>query len=177
VTPDSALLKSATAEVRQEAAADTARAKAKGATSAEPAAPAANPRTAAAAGAPALSRADALTPASRPQVQVVSPDGSVRWRVTQGAIERSTDGRTWSAASIDPSLEIVAGASPSPTVCWMVGRAGVVMLTADGLTWRRLKFPALVDLVSVRAATARAAIVVASDGQQFDTTDAGDSWR
>lgn len=173
--PDSALQKSATAEVRQEAAAGAETAKAKDATSAEPAAPPANARTAAAA--PALTRADTLTATRRAPVEVLSSDGSVRWRVTPGAIERSTDGRTWSASSIDSSLEIVAGVSPSPTVCWMVGRAGVVMLTTDGLTWRRLKFPALLDLVSVRAATGRAAMVVAADGQQFETTDAGETWR
>jgi hypothetical protein len=175
-TPDSVLQKSAPAEVRQEAAAGAETAKGKDATSAEPAAPPANARTAAA-GAPALSRADALTATRRAPVEVVSSDGSVRWRVTPGAIERSTDARTWSAASIDPSLEIIAGASPLPSVCWMVGRAGVVILTTDGLTWRRLKFPALVDLVSVRAATGRAAMVVAADGQQFETTDAGETWR
>ena len=178
-----ALQKTEPAEVRQAAAADSAAAKEKASSAAETAAAAAPPvesasaaRAAPAAG--ARSRADARLLAAPPQVEVVSADGTTRWRVASGAIERSTDGgRTWSAASIDAASGITAGASASPTVCWMVGRAGLVMLTTDGVTWRRLPFPALVDLTSVRPASARAAVVVAANGQQFETADGGAAWR
>ncbi|HJR59936.1 MAG TPA: hypothetical protein VJ813_11070 [Vicinamibacterales bacterium] len=124
---------------------------------------------------------------------IVSPDPRMRWRVTGGALERSTDGgETWRAQPIDPpadapagsrspavaaALDLVAGSSPAPTVCWLVGRKGTVVLSTDGESWRRLDFPeATVDLVGVTALDGRTATVTAADGRRFHTTDGGRAW-
>ena len=71
-----------------------------------------------------------------------------------------------------------AGVAPSATVCWLVGRNGVVLLTTDGRTWRRLPFPEMTDLSAVRTVDAggRVASVSTADGRTFVTTDAGVTW-
>jgi photosystem II stability/assembly factor-like uncharacterized protein len=62
-------------------------------------------------------------------------------------------------------------------VCWIVGRSGLVLLSTDGETWRRLDFPdATVDLVSVTARDGAAATVTAANGRIYRTTDAGRTW-
>src|SRR4029434_10769980 len=55
--------------------------------------------------------------------QIGSPDGSLRWRiVNRQQVERSTDGGTsWAQATINSPDRLIAGASPSATVCWFVG--------------------------------------------------------
>ena len=69
-----------------------------------------------------------------------------------------------------------AGSSPSPNVCWIVGRLGVVLLTTDGRTWRGITFPVMTDLSSVTATDARNATVVTADGHAFTTVDGGMTW-
>ena len=182
----SALQKSTQPETRQDSA-DSAASRAKAAAEVEsvPAqtamAPAARPAPAAPATSSraAPSRTDALMRAASAPIEIVSTDGAVRWRVVPAAIQRSVDGgTTWTPVAVDPAVTITAGASPAPSVCWFVGRAGVVMLTVDGgVTWRRLPFPATTDLIAVRAASAQAATASAADGRQFETTNAGSSWR
>jgi photosystem II stability/assembly factor-like uncharacterized protein len=71
---------------------------------------------------------------------------------------------------------LTAGASPSPSICWLVGQRGVVLITIDGRQWRRLDFPETVDLVSVRAADDKTATVSAADGRVFTTADRGRTW-
>jgi photosystem II stability/assembly factor-like uncharacterized protein len=61
-------------------------------------------------------------------------------------------------------------------VCWVVGRGGVVLLSTDGRSWRRLAFPEPTDLSGVRARDARAASVSTADGRTFSTTDGGLTW-
>ena len=111
-------------------------------------------------------------------VVVVAPDPSVRWRVAGTAIERSIDGgRNWQGQTVEGAIGSLAGASPSTTVCWLVGRAGLVLLTVDGQTWRRIEFPvASVDLVAVAAQDARTATATATDGRTYRTVDAGRTW-
>ncbi|MEP6919243.1 MAG: glycosyl hydrolase, partial [Acidobacteriota bacterium] len=57
-----------------------------------------------------------------------------------------------------------------------VGRAGTVLLSSDGASWRIRPFPAGVDLVSVRATDANIATVTATDGRRFSTADGGLTW-
>ena len=57
----------------------------------------------------------------------------------------------WEAAAIDPPAELTAGSSPDPLVCWLVGRAGAIRLTMDGVRFQGVPFPERVDLVGVRA--------------------------
>lgn len=121
-------------------------------------------------------------------VEIQSPDPNYRWRIVPpAAIQRSTDGgTTWSI--VDPLRAatrgdasspnaLTAGSSPSRDVCWIVGRAGTVLLSTNGATWQRRPFPENVDLTGVRASTATNAVVTAADGRQFVTIDAGATWN
>src|SRR5262245_14080545 len=111
-------------------------------------------------------------------VVVASPNPSIRWRIgAAGSIERSGNGgTTWSAASSGVTEDLTAGAAPSPVVCWIVGRRGTVLLSIDGLQWRRLAFPDTVDLAAVQAADASNATVTAADNRRFRTADGGQTW-
>ena len=119
-----------------------------------------------------------LAGAITPLREVISPDPQSRWRLGSGsAIDRSTDGgRTWSAQATPSHAPLIAGSSPAPSVCWLVGKAGTVLLTVDGRTWQLLAFPEAVDLVSVTAPSADAATVTAADGRTFATADRGRTW-
>jgi photosystem II stability/assembly factor-like uncharacterized protein len=111
-------------------------------------------------------------------VTVAVADSPVRWRSLSGGIEKSTDaGATWQRVADAREGDILAGSAPSPDVCWMVGRAGLVLLTIDARTFTRLPFPELVDLAGVTATGPGAASVTAADGRVFTTLDAGQTWR
>jgi photosystem II stability/assembly factor-like uncharacterized protein len=111
-------------------------------------------------------------------LEVTSPDAARRWRVTEGSVERSTDGgATWSAVFPLGGNRVTTGASPSPTVCWLVGPAGFIIVTLDGTTFTRVTPPANVDIVSVAALDGQTATVTTADGRVFRTSDAGLTWR
>jgi photosystem II stability/assembly factor-like uncharacterized protein len=149
-----------------------------------------SPATRAAPAAPAAEAAPAASPerrlarsgvreadASAPEI--LSPDPAVRWRILGSAVQHSVNGGvTWEAAPIGVAAELTAGAAPSAMVCWLVGRGGVVLLTTDGRTWRRVPFPDMTDLSSVRATDAGALVVSVStaDGRTFVTIDGGVTW-
>jgi len=103
----------------------------------------------------------------------------VRWRImTSGQVERSIDaGATWLPVALDPSASVGNGAAPSADVCWLIGRAGLVLLSSDGARFARLPFPEPIDLQSVTAIDARQATVVTVDGRAFTTTDAGQTGK
>jgi Photosynthesis system II assembly factor YCF48 len=122
-----------------------------------------------------------------------SPQPDHRWRIVPpSGIQRSTDGGvTWT--TVDPvpprsaearlaldslvsSMALTTGSSPSRDVCWIVGRAGIVLLTTDGATWQRRPIPEAADLTAVRAVDAKSATVTTVDGRQFVTTDGGVTW-
>jgi hypothetical protein len=110
---------------------------------------------------------------------IVSLDSVTRWRIAaDGAVQRSTDGGlTWQTQATGADVTLTAGASPSSTVCWLVGPGGVVLVTTDGRSWERLAFPEVVDLVSIRASDDRTATVTTIDGRRFTTADRGQSWE
>jgi len=110
--------------------------------------------------------------------EVVSPDPMSRWRIAGGrAVQRSTDGgATWEPQQAGATSDLAAGSSPSVSVCWLVGRAGLVLLTIDGRQWRTVVFPVAVDLSAVRATDARTAVITTSDGRTFRTSDGGQTW-
>jgi photosystem II stability/assembly factor-like uncharacterized protein len=58
----------------------------------------------------------------------------------------------------------------------VVGRNGVVLLSADGRSWRRVAFPEAVDLSTVTAIDVRTASVTTTDGRTFNTADTGLTW-
>ena len=104
---------------------------------------------------------------------------STRWQILRdGTVLRSTTGgTTWDVIAVDRTLQVVAGAAPSPLVCWLVGPKGVVLLTTDARHFEQLTFPDAVDLTAVRATSERSATVSAADGRAFTTADGGASWR
>jgi Photosynthesis system II assembly factor YCF48/Putative zinc-finger len=110
--------------------------------------------------------------------EVLSPDQQSRWRIVPPAtVEHSTDGgRTWAAQEMPTHAALAAATAPAPTVCWIVGKAGTVLLTVDGRTWQSVAFPETADLVSITAPSADAATVTTADGRTFSTTDRGRSW-
>lgn len=119
----------------------------------------------------------ALT-ASAPVI-IVSPNPQSRWRILPGeTIQRSTDGGgTWQTQQTGGTTTLVAGASPSAQICWIVGRGGTVLLSTDGATWKRVSLSQPIDLISVRATDDRNATVTAVDGRSFSTADGGATWR
>ncbi len=88
-----------------------------------------------------------------------------------------TCGASWDALPTDITAQLTASAAPSESVCWVVGRGGVVMQTTDGRTWRRVAFPEITDLSAVRATDARTASVTTADGRMFSTSDGGVTWN
>jgi len=101
-----------------------------------------------------------------------------RWRILASRdLERSTDdGRTWELVPIDPPSSLTGGAAPSPLVCWLVGRAGEVLVTNDAGHFTRRAFPETVDLSAVQATDALHATVTTADGRTLVTTDGGRTW-
>jgi hypothetical protein len=111
--------------------------------------------------------------------EVANPASSVtRWRILPSRdLERSTDdGRTWEPVAIDPPSLLTDGAAPSRLVCWLVGRAGVVLVTIDASHFTRVAFPEVIDLSTVHAVDALNATVTTSDGRSFETIDGGKTW-
>ena len=113
-------------------------------------------------------------------VDVVSVDGSIRWRLLPPSrVERSADGgATWTLQLSDAGAMMTAGAAPSASVCWIVGRGGTILLTIDGgETWERVTAPRPVDLIGVEAVDTRSARIDAIDGVSFRTVDGGLTWE
>ena len=116
--------------------------------------------------------------AATPDVVIVSSNPATRFRLLRGGgVQRSADGgATWRTESTGATDTLVAGSSPSPSVCWLIGPSGTVLLSTDGRSWRRLTFPATVDLRAVTAADADNATVTTADGRVFVTADGGQAW-
>ena len=112
------------------------------------------------------------------QFEVVSPDPMTRWRVIgAGRVERSTDrGAQWQPAALPESATLTGGSSPAPSVCWLVGRAGAIYVTTDGLRFIRVPFRERTDFLSIQATDGRRATVVTTDGRTMRTEDQGATW-
>jgi len=141
-----------------------------------PAAPVAAP----AAAAPAVPTAAAARTFAfgAPDAVIVSSNPASRWRILQGgSVQHSTDGgATWQMQTTGVTETLASGSSPSPSVCWLVGPRGIVLLSTDGVTWKRVAFPEAVLLVKISATDRDTATVTAADGRQFVTDDAGRTW-
>lgn len=103
----------------------------------------------------------------------------VSWRFgPDGAIAKSSDrGETWVRQSSGVTTALADASAPSDAVCWIVGSAGVVLRTTDGVTWQRLRSPTDASLVAVHAWNEFAATVTASDRSDYETTDGGKTWK
>jgi photosystem II stability/assembly factor-like uncharacterized protein len=126
---------------------------------------------------PAAAAARAFSFAAR-ETMVVSPNAASRWRILPGGgVQRSSDGgATWQTQNTGVSEALSAGASPSPSVCWLVGPGGIVLLSTDGLTWKRVAVQEAVALIAVRATDDHSATVTTADGREFATEDGGQTW-
>jgi hypothetical protein len=111
-------------------------------------------------------------------VEVISPNASRRWRVVLTGIERSEDGgRTWVVVRSATADAITSGVAPTESICWLIGRAGIVLVTTDGITFARVPLPEAIDLTNIAATDARSATVTTVDGRRFRTDDSGRTWR
>jgi photosystem II stability/assembly factor-like uncharacterized protein len=126
----------------------------------------------------AVSSARAATFASALEVIVVSTNPSTRFRLLRGGgVQRTADaGATWRTEATGATETLTAGASPSPSVCWLIGPSGMVLLSTDGRSWRRVPFPESVDLRAVTATDHETATVTTVAGHVFMTTDGGRTW-
>jgi len=116
--------------------------------------------------------------AKLPPVEVMSPERSYRWRaVSPGSIQYSVDGGlNWQSSATGTSVALRAGSAPARTVCWLVGQAGLVLLTTDGRNWQVRPFPERIDLTDVSATDARTATVTTANRRRFATADGGATW-
>jgi hypothetical protein len=145
--------------------------------SANAAAPVAAGTLAQGAAAPRLkSEARAFSASAMPVI--VSPDPAIQWRLSGGGVvQRTVDGgASWETEQTCVADTLTAGAAPSSTVCWLAGPHGIVLLSTDGRTWRRVATPEDAPLVKVSAEDDRSATVTAADGRTFSTSDAGQTW-
>ncbi len=113
-------------------------------------------------------------------VIIVAPNDAYSWRVASGGkIEHSTDNsRTWMPQNSGVTADLTAGSAISGKVCWVVGKSGTVLLTADrGKHWKQLPSPTKEDLAGVNAMDEkRASVWTVSHKQSFDTNDGGATW-
>jgi hypothetical protein len=110
---------------------------------------------------------------------IPTPDSDMFYRIAGGGfVEISEDGgATWQRQLLNPSAEFASGSAPEPRICWLVGRSGIVFLTEDGKSWRKLPSPTSEDLVAVVAKSASNATVTATDDRKWSTDDAGKTWH
>ncbi len=147
-----------------------------GATAATPAPAAVQPAPAAPAQAEAMLQKSSRFAAA--QLEIISPDPASRWRIVNGAIERSEDsGASWVPMRAPGGEAFTGGTSPARSVCWLIGSSGLVMVTADGVAFARVPLSERVDLTAITATDARRATVTTADGRRFRTDDSGRTWR
>jgi len=121
-----------------------------------------------------LRRLETITP----PVSVTAADGRARWQVIGSTATFAANAGAPPTPARVPSEAgaLAAGSAPGGTVCWLVGRAGTVLLTTDGTRFVRVTAPAAVDLSGIQANDARTATVIAVDGRRFRTSDQGATW-
>jgi hypothetical protein len=121
---------------------------------------------------------EAQAPANAAEkASALSAQAAPRWRVADGRLEQLRDGATWAPVTTGIGSSLTATSIPSPTVCWVVGRAGVVLRTTDGQNFARIQFPLTVDLVNVQSSGPQAATVTGADGSVFSTVNGGTTWE
>ena len=110
---------------------------------------------------------------------ITTSDETAAWRATgEGGLEHSSDGGvTWTRQLASTGSELTAGAAPSGSVCWLVGRNGTILRTIDGgASWNRIEAPLQSDIVGVTATDGQTVVVEFSDGQAFVSADGGSTW-
>lgn len=141
-----------------------------------------------AAGATVTTQMKALAQTVSPAAIFASPSRRSLWRLgSAGRLERSTDqGQTWQPQSSGVAADLLAGAAPSDTVAWVVGRGETILRTEDGERWQRVAPPPFTqdsaaatpvrDWISVEARDALHATITSRDLRRFATADGGRTW-
>jgi hypothetical protein len=95
-----------------------------------------------------------------------------------GGIASSYDDSVWSRQTSGVLADLLTGSAPSDQVCWIVGRAGAILLSTDGgAHWKLIHSPLSEDLGGVRATdTLHATIWNARNTRSFETNDGGLTW-
>ena len=106
------------------------------------------------------------------------PDQSAGWQVGKNGmiVRRDPDGSTHPQHS-GVTTDLTAGAAPSSTVCWIVGRSGTIIRTTDGEHWDLITAPTGDNLVAVASDSADHAVVTTASGRNFATSDGGSTWH
>jgi hypothetical protein len=112
---------------------------------------------------------------------ILAPGSDVVWRPgPAGLIEVSNDrGATWSRQTSGVPTDLLAGSAVTDKICWVVGRAGTVLLTVDGGSqWKLLRPPLSEDLGGIRATDAlHATVWNLRRTKSFVTSDGGATWQ
>jgi hypothetical protein len=112
-------------------------------------------------------------------VIIDGPD-PVSWRVWPGGkIEYSfNNNHTWETQKSGVTTDLTGGSAPSAKVCWVVGKAGTILLTTDrGKHWKQVVSPTKEDLAGAFGEDGkRASVWTASHKQSFATNDGGLTW-
>lgn len=120
--------------------------------------------------------ADAAAPAATaPPPAAPSPSATATLRAPAefGALRKNAG-----KIVVPPGIEVTEQSAPSDSVCWFVGRAGLVLLTTDaGATFTRVDLAEPLDIASVSATDARIATITTVSGRRFRTEDGGRTWR
>ncbi len=119
-------------------------------------------------------------PKSRGGAQFFAPGRKVVWSVGPGGLLlRSPDsGVSWMREESGVKADLLSGSAPSDTVCWVVGRAGTVLLTTDGYHWSKLASPGTQDWIGVQAMDALHAVIWDFNrAHKFSTADGGQTWQ
>ncbi len=119
-------------------------------------------------------------PKPRGGTQFFAPGRKVVWSVGPGGLLlRSPDGGvSWMREESGVKADLLSGSAPSDTVCWVVGRAGTVLLTTDGYHWSKLASPGTQDWIGVQAMDALHAVIWDFNrAHKFSTADGGQTWQ
>jgi hypothetical protein len=112
---------------------------------------------------------------------ISAPGAKSLWHIgPMSMIEFSSDGgASWSRQISNVSVELTAGFAPSDRVCWVVGRAGTILVTTDaGSHWTTIHSLLDEDLGGVRATDAlHASVWNAARTKIFETSDGGATWK
>jgi hypothetical protein len=120
---------------------------------------------------------DAAIANARVFVTIATPDRSVMWLVGAGGLIRRMSPHGTQVQQSGVSSDLLAGAAPSATVCWVVGKKGTIIRTIDGEHWQTVTAPTADDLKTVTASSADDAMITTAGGKRFATSDGGASWH
>lgn len=105
-------------------------------------------------------------------------DGSILFVGTSGTMRRSSDGgATWVDLKTGWRGGFNAVDFPTGTDGWVVGDAGAIFHTSDGVTWAQQTVPRSDYLYGVSFASATTGWAVGENGLILATTDGGQNWQ